>query len=85
MTDKIRVTTSCIRNTEHCLTYSPSTLLQTNCSDGSPTTFDSHTEFVLPHQPANPIPRLTGTRRDVFADPCPGTQESDVVLERIGD
>jgi hypothetical protein len=55
------------------------------CSDGSPVMDDIHSEWPLPDQPANSIPRLTGTQRDLYAEPCPGTSEASIVMERIGD
>ena len=55
------------------------------CPDGSPVRITVETEWPLPQQPANPIPRLVGIQRDVYAEPCVKAVESQLVLERIGD
>ena len=103
----VKVTTTCVRNFNHCLTYvvtdaadgAPATAegyqlqdglwsvdrpFQGTCPDGAPVNGITHIEWTLPDQAADPIPRLTGTQRDA-ADPCPGTTNADIVLERIGD
>jgi hypothetical protein len=104
---ELDVTTNCIRNTEHCLTYttyeppdkprrvrayqlldgrwSSAVPYNVTCPDGSAVRITVETEWPLPAQPANPIPRLVGTQRDVYAEPCVKSVESQLVLERIGD
>jgi hypothetical protein len=55
------------------------------CTDGAAVRIAVETEWPLPQRPANPIERLVGTQRDVYAEPCVKTVESQLVLERIGD
>ncbi|HEX4558098.1 MAG TPA: hypothetical protein VH166_02685 [Mycobacterium sp.] len=54
------------------------------CPDQAPVNGVTHTEFLEPADAADPIAKLTGTQRDL-ADPCPGTTNADITLERIGD
>jgi serine/threonine-protein kinase len=55
------------------------------CADGSPVRITVETEWPLPLHPPNPIPRIAGVQRDVYAQPCVKAVESQLVLERIGD
>ncbi len=41
--------------------------------------------MVLPDPVANPFPRITGTQREVYPQPCVGAVVSDVVMVRIGE
>lgn len=102
------VTTNCVRNTEHCLTYtvydppekplrrvagyqlldgrwSSAVPYDKTCPDGSAVRVTLETQWLLPEPPADPIPRLAGTQRDVYPEPCMNAVESQLVLARIGD
>jgi hypothetical protein len=55
------------------------------CPDGTPVRITVATEWPMPQGHADPIAKLVGTQRDVYAEPCVKTVESQLVLERIGD
>jgi hypothetical protein len=57
------------------------------CPDGSPVRITVETEWPMPQRrpdPGEPIAELLGTQRDVYAEPCVKTIESQLTLERIG-
>jgi hypothetical protein len=106
-TSEVTVTTGCVRNYDHCLTYvttdgvngAPPTVEGYELSDGlwtldrpfegkcpneAPVNGATHIEFLEPGGAADPIAKVTGTQSDL-ADPCPGTTNADITLERIGD
>jgi hypothetical protein len=104
---ELTVATNCVRNSDHCLTYTvyepPDKPRRVSgyqltdgawtsavpyhgaCPDGVAVRISVDTRWPLPEQPADPIPRVVGTQRDVYAEPCVRTVESQLVLERIGD
>ena len=105
---ELSVETNCIRNTEHCLTYTvydppgipyrrasgyqlldgrwfSAVPYNVTCPDGAAVRITVDTEWPLPERSADPIERLVGVQRDVYAEPCVKTVESQLVLERIGD
>jgi len=104
---ELAVRTNCIRNTEHCLTYTvyepPDKPRRVSgyrlrdrmwtaavpydgaCPDGAPVRVTVETGWAMPPQVTDPIVRLVGTQRDVYAEPCANTVESQLVLQRIGD
>lgn len=106
-TAEIALSTSCVRNTQECLTFAsvpgddgvgtvnPYVLkdgrwtfgwaFEDTCSDGAKVRGTVAIEWVLPEQPADPIQELTGTQRDFYVNPCPGSNVASIVLKRVGD
>jgi hypothetical protein len=105
---QVDVSTTCVRNALHCLTYAVYSTpggkdrsvrayefqgktwtgqvrLLTNCTSGAGVIETTYSEWLLPDPATNPFPRLTGTQREVYPQPCVGAVVSDVVMVRIGE